>query len=62
MWVEDLVSWTLEAIKNLGGFGVFIGVLLESIIAPIPSPLVIMAAGFILIPAGIPVPEALILI
>lgn len=42
MWL--LISW----VHTLGPLGVFIGVMIETFIAPIPSPLVPMAAGAIL--------------
>jgi len=48
-------------VKELGWVGVFIGVLLESFIAPIPSPLVPMSAGFILIPPEASLHEAIII-
>jgi membrane protein DedA with SNARE-associated domain len=44
--------------KTYGQFSVFIGVILEQIIIPIPSPLIIMGAGAVLIPPGIPIPNA----
>lgn len=46
--------------RNLGGYGVFIGVILETLIAPIPSALIPMAAGFILIPSTTPPNETII--
>lgn len=39
--------------------GVIIGVMIESIIVPIPSPLVLMTAGFILIEPGLALSSAL---
>ncbi len=45
----EIVSWILESIKAYGAWSVFAGVIIESVIVPIPSPLVIMGAGFILI-------------
>lgn len=41
----------IEALKSLDGLGVFIGVILEAVFAPIPSPLIPLAAGALLIPA-----------
>ncbi len=41
----------IEALKSMGGLGVFIGVILEAVLAPIPSPLIPLAAGALLIPA-----------
>jgi membrane protein DedA with SNARE-associated domain len=43
----------------MGWLGVFLGVLLESIIIPIPSPLVPMGAGFILISRELSIETAL---
>jgi membrane protein DedA with SNARE-associated domain len=39
----------MDSIRAYGAWSVFIGVIIESVIIPIPSPLVIMGAGFILI-------------
>lgn len=56
-FIPQLILW----IKELGWVGVFFGVLLESFIAPIPSPLVPMGAGFILIPPEASIYEAAII-
>ena len=42
----------MESMRAHGQLSVFIGVMIEQIIVPIPSPLIIMGAGAILIPAG----------
>lgn len=55
--MEALTAWILDGIRAHGAASVFVGVLLESLIAPIPSPLIIMGAGFLLIPAGISVAD-----
>ncbi len=47
--ISEITNWVLQVIRSHGVLGVVIGVLLESIIAPIPSPLVMMTAGFVLI-------------
>jgi membrane protein DedA with SNARE-associated domain len=39
----------MDSIRAYGPWSVFVGVIIESVIVPIPSPLVIMGAGFILI-------------
>lgn len=39
----------MDSIRAYGPWSVFAGVIIESVIVPIPSPLVIMGAGFILI-------------
>lgn len=49
MSLSELLNWIMEGIRAYGPWSVFLGVLVESIIVPIPSPLVIMGAGFILI-------------
>lgn len=43
----------MELMRNYGQLSVFIGVMIEQIIVPIPSPLIIMGAGAILIPHGL---------
>ena len=45
----EIVSWIMESIRTYGAWSVFAGVIIESVIVPIPSPLVIMGAAFILI-------------
>lgn len=47
--MTELLSWIMGSIRAYGPWSVFIGVIIESVIVPIPSPLVIMGAGFILI-------------
>jgi membrane protein DedA with SNARE-associated domain len=39
----------MESIRAYGPWSVFLGVIIESVIVPIPSPLIIMGAGFVLI-------------
>ncbi len=39
----------MESIRAHGAWSVFLGVIIESVIVPIPSPLIIMGAGFVLI-------------
>jgi len=48
----------MELMRSHGQLSVFIGVMIEQIIVPIPSPLIIMGAGAILIPAGLSIPSA----
>lgn len=45
----EILNWIMESIRTYGAWSVFVGVIIESVIVPIPSPLVIMGAGFILI-------------
>ncbi len=46
-----LITWTISLIQAYGWFSVFMVVILEEVLVPIPSVLVLMGAGFILIPA-----------
>ncbi len=48
----DLTQLILEGIKSHGILAVILGVVIETIIVPLPSPLIVMAAGYILIPQG----------
>jgi membrane protein DedA with SNARE-associated domain len=48
--IEKLTSYIQPIIVEYGAFGVFLATLLEEIIAPIPSPLVPLTAGFFLLP------------
>ncbi len=48
VWVESIIWILISWVTALGPVGVFFGVMIETFIAPIPSPLVPMAAGFIL--------------
>ena len=50
----------MDSIRAYGPWSVFIGVIIESVIVPIPSPLVIMGAGFILISPELNAANALI--
>src|SRR3989338_2256504 len=50
---EGLIAWVLTLIQAYGPYSVFFAVILEEVLIPIPSPLVIMGAAFILIPADI---------
>jgi membrane protein DedA with SNARE-associated domain len=47
--VSEIVNWIMESIRAYGPWSVFVGVIIESVIVPIPSPLIIMGAGFVLI-------------
>jgi membrane protein DedA with SNARE-associated domain len=44
-----ILTWIMESIRTHGPWSVFVGVIIESVIVPIPSPLIIMGAGFVLI-------------
>jgi len=60
MEFNSILNYLMDLMRDLGPLGVFISVLVESIIAPIPSPLVIMAAGFLILPAGASFAEILL--
>lgn len=47
--ISEITDWIMEAMRAYGPITVFIGVIIESVIVPIPSPLIIMGAGAILI-------------
>jgi membrane protein DedA with SNARE-associated domain len=47
--VTQILDWIMESIRAHGAWSVFAGVIIESVIVPIPSPLIIMGAGFVLI-------------
>ena len=49
---SELTNWILELIRSHGILAVILGVVIETIIVPIPSPLILMFAGFVLIPKG----------
>ena len=55
--IESLVIYIQAIISDYGALGVFFATLIEEIIAPVPSPIVPLAAGFFLLPAGIPVAQ-----
>ncbi len=56
--ISEITQWIMELMRAHGQLSVFVGVMIEQIIVPIPSPLIIMGAGAILIPAEISVPNA----
>ncbi len=58
--ISELTKWIMELMRSHGQLSVFIGVMIEQIIVPIPSPLIIMGAGAILIMPGLSIEKALI--
>lgn len=58
--VSEITQWIMELMRAHGQLSVFIGVMIEQIIVPIPSPLIIMGAGAILIPSGLSIPQAFV--
>ncbi|HEY7716894.1 MAG TPA: VTT domain-containing protein [Candidatus Binatia bacterium] len=47
--MTEILNWIMDSIRAHGAWSVFAGVIIESVIVPIPSPLIIMGAGFVLI-------------
>ena len=47
--MAEILNWIMDSIRAYGPWSVFVGVIIESVIVPIPSPLIIMGAGFVLI-------------
>ena len=56
--ISEITQWIMELMRAHGQLSVFIGVMIEQIIVPIPSPLIIMGAGAILIPPELSIPNA----
>jgi len=54
----DLITWAFGLVHTYGVWSVFFVVILEELLIPIPSPLVIMGAGFLIIPAGVTLQQA----
>ncbi len=50
---QNFTQAVLEWVQNYRAFGVFLGGFAEAIIVPIPSPLITMSAGFLLVPERI---------
>lgn len=51
--ISQMTAWIMGLMQTHGPITVFIGVIIESVIVPIPSPLIIMGAGAILIQPGL---------
>lgn len=45
--IESLTAQLVEIIRGLGYFGIFIGLLLESTVFPLPSELIMIPAGYL---------------
>jgi membrane protein DedA with SNARE-associated domain len=56
--ISDITQWIMELMRTHGQLSVFIGVIVEQIIVPIPSPLIVMGAGALLISPGLSIPSA----
>jgi membrane protein YqaA with SNARE-associated domain len=57
--IGQATAWIMALLKTHGAAAVFVGVIVESVIVPIPSPLIIMGAGAILIDPGLGLGAAL---
>lgn len=57
--IGQTTAWIMALLKTHGAAAVFVGVIIESVIVPIPSPLIIMGAGAILIDPGLGLAGAL---
>jgi membrane protein DedA with SNARE-associated domain len=60
MTLTEILNWIMDSIRLYGPWSVFIGVIVESVIVPIPSPLIIMGTGFVLISPELSFIEALL--
>ena len=58
--ISEITQWVLELMRTHGQLSVFIGVIIEQIIVPIPSPMIIMGAGAILILPDLSIPDAFV--
>ncbi len=56
--ISEITQWIMALMRAHGQLAVFVGVMIEQIIVPIPSPMIIMGAGAILILPTLSVPEA----
>ncbi len=56
--MQSLLAWLIQSIQTHGPASVFLGVIIESVIIPLPSPLIIMAAGALLIAPDLAWPAA----
>lgn len=57
--IHSLTQWIMELLREHPALSVFVGVLIESVIVPIPSPLIIMGAGALLIDPSISFSQSL---
>jgi membrane protein DedA with SNARE-associated domain len=56
--IAEITQWIMELMRTHGQLSVFIGVIIEQIIVPIPSPFIVMGAGALLISPGLSIPSA----
>lgn len=58
--IEYFITYIQSIIFAYGAWGVFLATLIEEVIAPIPSPVVSLAAGFFLLPTSISLAEVVL--
>lgn len=58
--LAEFITWLIALIQSYGAWSVFVGVIIEEVIMPIPSPLIQMAAGFILVDANLTIVQTFI--
>ncbi len=51
--IGNFITYIQSIISQYGAWGVFLATLIEEIIAPVPSPIVPLAAGFFLLPTSV---------
>jgi len=56
--ISEITHWIMESMRAHGQLSVFVGVMIEQIIVPIPSPLIVMGAGALLISPTLSIPAA----
>ncbi|MFP3897478.1 MAG: DedA family protein [Anaerolineales bacterium] len=56
---DRITNWIIFSIGDNGPLFIFLGGLIEQVIVPIPSPLITMAGGFLLIEQNVPLLQAL---
>jgi membrane protein DedA with SNARE-associated domain len=57
--IDQISNWLVNAIGENGILAVFLGGITEQVVIPIPSPLIAMASGFLLVAKDLPLGEAL---
>lgn len=58
--ISEITHWVMESMRAHGQLSVFVGVMIEQIIVPIPSPLIVMGAGALLISPSLSIPGAFV--
>ena len=51
---DGITNWLITGIQSYGIWAVILGIAIETIIVPIPSPLVLMTAGAVLVDPALP--------